>query len=181
MNKVSKWKSDIAPRAMQKIRVNSVLAGHCSAIPDGVHSYRVHDSFGGWVHSINMDTHKCSCRYWQLNDIPCQHAMACARQYGFQPATLVSDYYSKDKYIKTYEPLLECTRGPEMWNDYAGEKIEAPVMKSKRGRPKVKRYKCRDEIRRVSKTKTVLSRKGITKHCTICKSESHNKRTCPNK
>lgn len=181
LNKAAKWKGDIAPRAKLKIKVNSILARHCNAIPDGLGTFRVSDGLEGWVHKVKLNEGTCSCRYWELNGIPCPHVIACCPKAGLQPVDVVSDWYKKEKYLLTYEKPLECTRGPEMWVNYEGEKVEAPVMRCKPGRPRVNRFKCRDEIVKIPNGKAKLTKIGVTMHCGNCKSSTHNIRTFPTK
>lgn len=181
LNQALKWTTPLVPRAMQKLRVNSLLARHCTIVPGGKTAYRVHDHLRSYVHSIDMDAHKCSCRTWQLSGIPCQHALACVKQHGCKPEDLVSPYFTTEMYIKTYQDELECTRGPEMWSNYDGEKVEAPVMVCGPGRPRKTRFKCRGEVKKVGRNKTVMSRVGQKLRCSVCRSEMHTKRKCPHK
>lgn len=114
-----------------------------------------------------------------MNGIPCPHVIACCNRLKLKANQFVSDWYKKDKYLLTYDQALECHRGQEMWVNYQGKKLEAPVMRCRPGRPRRNRFKCRDEIQRVSKDKERLKRTGKIMHCRNCQSAGHNVRTCP--
>ncbi|GJV70741.1 zinc finger, PMZ-type containing protein [Tanacetum coccineum] len=61
--------------------------------PSGYREFEVRKLNAGF--GVNLETHKCTCRLWDLTGIPCIHGVAAYAYLMKDPAEGVSDFYSK--------------------------------------------------------------------------------------
>ncbi|GAB4853387.1 hypothetical protein Ancab_040603 [Ancistrocladus abbreviatus] len=123
---------------------------------------------------VNIGTHSCSCRHWQLYGIPCSHAVAallsCKKDaYEFtEKCFTVSSYrqsYSKD--IHSIPGKLEWKATTEATMDEENLVVLPPKFRRPPGRPEKKRICVED-----------LNREKHTVHCSRCNQTGHYKTTC---
>ncbi len=88
----------------------------------------------------------------------------------------ISHWYKKEKFVATYRHIIQLILGEDFWQDSRLGKVLPPIQRATLGRPRTKRKKSRNELK---KENTKLSRDGHTMYCTICKCVDHNKRICP--
>ncbi|XP_042056225.1 uncharacterized protein LOC121800790 [Salvia splendens] len=103
---------------------------------NGEDSYQVSGPSGQYV--VNMRKFTCSCRLWQLNRIPCTHAIATINKNGKDVADYVSCYYLRSTMTLLYENVLYPINGMDNWpkNSEVGFELAPPRTKRQRGRPK---------------------------------------------
>ncbi|KAL4367700.1 hypothetical protein GQ457_05G026960 [Hibiscus cannabinus] len=106
------WRTNIAPRALQKLERNMENSTHCRLVWNGD---------GGFE----------------------------------KPETYISEWYSKDKYLASYNHILQPVRGKKFWS-----KGLSPILP-----PKVKKLNSGK-----------YTRAGIKITCSVCKAIGHNKR-----
>ena len=53
-------------------------------------------------HTVDLESHKCSCRKWQLTGKPCNHALAWICANRGKIADYVHDYYSVQRFKAAY-------------------------------------------------------------------------------
>lgn len=82
-------------------------------------------------------------------------------------------------YTAAYENPIQCTRGPEVWKKFDGEKMEPPVFRRRPGRLAKNRRKSKGEVRKLGNNGAFLSRQGQVQHCSHCRSEAHTINRCP--
>ncbi|KAL8533394.1 hypothetical protein ACS0TY_009687 [Phlomoides rotata] len=51
---------------------------------------------------VSLSEQECDCGQWNLNGLPCSHALAMCRQYVVDPTGFVPECYSKNEYALTY-------------------------------------------------------------------------------
>ena len=87
--------------------------------------------------TVNLEERSCDCRMYDLTGIPCAHAVAAIHDRRMQPLHFVSHYYTREKYLQTYELALEALRGEDYWEVQEFETILPPDVPAKlRGRQK---------------------------------------------
>ncbi|KAJ7968367.1 Protein FAR1-RELATED SEQUENCE like [Quillaja saponaria] len=123
---------------------------------------------------VNIGTRCCSCRDWQLNGIPCSHAVAalisCRKDvYAFTEKCFTVDNYQKT-YAEVIYPIpekLEWRKTSETDMDDDVLAVRPPKFRRPPGRPEKKRICVED-----------LNREKHTVHCSRCNQTGHYKTTC---
>ncbi|XP_057765915.1 uncharacterized protein LOC130986503 [Salvia miltiorrhiza] len=167
------WKSVWSPSAMKTFEANKSDSVYCNVVWNGEYGYEVTDGLD--KHIVFIDTKTCTCRGWDLTGIPCSHAIASFFSSSLDPLLSISECYHRDTYAKTYEHLIQPLPGVKFWNVKAQDAIEPPQVEKKIGRPKKNRVRAAHE----PKKKHKLSRVGKKQHCSLCRSATHKKMTCP--
>ncbi|KAK8611887.1 hypothetical protein V6N13_131925 [Hibiscus sabdariffa] len=93
-----------------------------------------------------------------------------------KPEAYVSEWYSKEKYLASYNHFLQPVRGKKFWPKGLPS-ILPPKVKVQPGRPKKNRIKSKDEPKKVKAGK--YTRAGVKMTCSVCKTTGHNKQKCP--
>ncbi|KAL8156482.1 hypothetical protein AgCh_001542 [Apium graveolens] len=140
----------------------------------GGSTYSVTTTDGGHELVVDLVKKTCTCRKWELNGIPCYHACACIALRNETRDHYISEWYKKEMYLKLYNTTLDPIVGPDFWEDIPEPKPLPPNAKIPTGRPKKKRNTTND----VPKDPTQMSRKNTVVHCTYCKAQGHNWRSC---
>jgi len=131
----------------------------------------------GDVATVDLQRRMCTCRVFDLDKIPCPHAMAALRsQYGAHFGNQIyeysSSYYSVEKYIIAYCEEINPVPPEDSWIvplEILEREIPPPyVDPSKPGRRRTKRRRGVGESFPTRKNK-----------CSICKNIGHKRTTCP--
>ncbi|XP_028082628.1 uncharacterized protein LOC114283957 [Camellia sinensis] len=116
---------------------------------------------------VDVDRRTCSCFQWQINQLPCTHAMVAIRNSGRDLYDLVESFYHASTYRLSYASSITAIPTVEkpsfQLDDFA---IHPPVIKRPPGRPKKKRMLSRGE-------EVQLIRCGRCQRM-----GNHNKKTC---
>ncbi|KAL3502288.1 hypothetical protein ACH5RR_036737 [Cinchona calisaya] len=129
---------------------------------------------------VDLEKQVCDCRRWELTGIPCSLAVCCISLTGEEPESFVNQCYSKDAYVRAYEPAIEPMNGPNAWPNSKRDPIHAPKKLKLPGRPKKSRRREPDEQTSDPKGIKKLSRVGITlMTCLGCHQKGHTVRKCP--
>ncbi|XP_070006482.1 uncharacterized protein [Nicotiana sylvestris] len=114
---------------------------------------------------------KCSCGRFQLDELPCVHALAALRHKNETYENYCSPYYTKESVLRTYEIPVNPLPDESKWNvpqHISDEAVNPPTGEKRQpGRPQKKRYKTYDE----------LKSKKYKVPCGNCGGEGHNKRS----
>ncbi|KAK8574061.1 hypothetical protein V6N13_097055 [Hibiscus sabdariffa] len=86
---VNKWKTNITPRAQQKLEKNMELLVQCRLVWNGDGGFEV--THGENQHTVNLNTMQCTCREWELTGIPCCHAICAMYHDSKEPQTFISE------------------------------------------------------------------------------------------
>ncbi|KAK9044270.1 hypothetical protein V6N11_072583 [Hibiscus sabdariffa] len=168
------WRTNIAPRALQKLKRNMENSTHCRLVWNGDGGFEVNHL--GNQHTIDLKKLTGTCREWEINGIPCCHAICAMYHDSKKSETYISEWYSKDKYLASYNHILQPVRGKKFWSKGLSP-IQPSKVKVLPGRPKKNRRKDKDEPKKVNSGK--YTRAGIKITCSVCKATGHNKRKCP--
>ncbi|KAK8690163.1 hypothetical protein V6N13_088864 [Hibiscus sabdariffa] len=111
----SKWRTNISPKALEKLEHNMEQSTHCRLVWNGDGGFEV--QHGEDQHIVDVKQLKCTCRAWELSGIPCCHAICAMYQENKRPEDYVSNWYSKEKYLAAYnhgttQNFASSTTGP---------------------------------------------------------------------
>ncbi|XP_075103117.1 uncharacterized protein LOC142177941 [Nicotiana tabacum] len=136
---------------------------HIHTVLDGVKRY-----------IVCLENKKCSCGQFQLDELPCAHALAALRHKNETYENYCSPYYTRKSLLLTYEMPVNPLPDEGKWEvpQHILDEVVKPPAGDKRqpGRPHKERYKTFDEIKS----------KKYKVSCGNCEGEGHNKRTCKN-
>ena len=93
----------------------------------------------GIIALVNLDVCSCTCGQFDLNHIPCAHAISACRYYNIECYTLCSQYFTIKELLSSYSESIYPTRSEIDWiiPDDIRNKVVLPL-KTKRlvGRPR---------------------------------------------
>ncbi|KAL4361948.1 hypothetical protein GQ457_04G028810 [Hibiscus cannabinus] len=101
----SKSRTNISPKALEKLERNMEQSTHCRLVWNGDGGFEV--QHGEDQHIVDMKQLKCTCKAWKLSGIPCCHAICAMYQENKRPEDYVSNWYSKEKYLAAYNHVLQ--------------------------------------------------------------------------
>ncbi|XP_028944722.2 uncharacterized protein [Malus domestica] len=171
----AKWTQQVRPRILKIVEKNQMDGFNCFANYSGNGQYQVHTLLGS-MFVVDLERHTCSCRKWQLCGIPCPHAISAIARKEASPQVFVHSLYKRPAYDRCYEGYIAPMPGKEQWKRTGLRPIKPPFYHKQPGRPKGKRTKAPDEIK---KGPTKLRKYDVVMHCQTCGEEGHNKRRCP--
>lgn len=129
---------------------------------------------------VNIGTHSCSCRDWQLYGIPCSHAAAALISSRKDVNEFTEKYFTADSYRRTYSRQIHPIPCKIEWTKETDDQAQAqtqlddetlmvrpPKFRRPPGRPEKKRI-CIEEV---NKEKHIV-------HCSRCNQTGHYKTTC---
>ena len=145
--------------------------GFC-ATPSNRFVYEVDNEYER--HVVDLPRKACSCRLWDLNEIPCKHAVTIIYKNLEQPEEYVHPCYLKDAYKPTYKEIIPPLLGQNEWIKTGLPASIVPIVYKPPGRPPVLRKKGANESRNPNK----MSRMYKSIRCGNCKLEGHNSRGC---
>ena len=166
------WSGVICPKIKKLDKFTEWSAG-CMVKPAGNGLFHVTSGEFEATYTVDFPARTCDCRRWQLCGIPCHHAIACCRSERIDPETVVHNCYSIATYMEAYGFNLVPLRGRVFWEKTNGVQVHPPLYTKVMGRPKKNRRKAPEE--KFKKGATILSKHGVTMHCSICRKEGHNK------
>ena len=177
---MSRLTGELCPKIVAKLENNKKYSNACIATHAGELAYEIRCMYGEQF-VVNLRKRTCSCRRWDLNGIPCSHAISAINRLGEKPESFVDQCYSREAYLKAYEPVIFPLNGPNLWKKVSHQDILPPEAIKLPGRPKKARKKDAIETRTVREVQK-LSRAGrMTYKCRLCHAEGHNSRKCPTK
>ncbi|XP_040368975.1 uncharacterized protein LOC121051088 [Rosa chinensis] len=206
------WKCKVGPRVEKQLKKNAESSHEYRPVPSSLWRYEVQGRGVGCKsgvvaqQSVALDLRSCTCQRWDVSGLPCEHGIAGIYSKGMTPDDFVDPYYSKDMYMKAYEPVMHPITGVTEW-EKINRPIAPPLYRKQPGRPKTARTKEPGKVfskwvyvyavssilvSNLHKSLEFLVGEvapppGLTKlpkvyysqvTCGICKQKGHNKRTC---
>ena len=129
---------------------------------------------GKYTHTVNIEKKSCTCRAWNITGLPCPHGMTAIYHKKLNLEDSCSEWYKKDRFLKTYGNVLHPVRSNTLWTRTGMPCLKPPDFKKKVGRPQ----RCRRKDPEEPKSSGKLSRKGIAMKCSKCHQFGHNKVGC---
>jgi hypothetical protein len=101
----------------------------------------------GFRFVVNLVDRTCSCKQWQVSDIPCKHALAFITALPNAPINKYVDFcYSIEKFRVAYSALIPAIPDKTQWpKSTHGFFMYGPLLKPVAGRHKTKRHKGRSD------------------------------------
>jgi hypothetical protein len=173
-SRVAKWTGFVCPNIFRKLKLNIELSGRCYVLWNGEDGFEVQEN-GDRKYLVKLQQRECSCRYWQLSGLPCQHAISAIYKASGRIEDFIAPCYSIQAYKDTYQHVLYPVEGPENWPISSMPRPAPPAYVKLPGRPKTERRREQGEEPKGKK----LSRVGIKMSCSSCGKNDHNIRRCP--
>lgn len=172
---------EVCPRIMERIeKYTEQAAGYCCMYA-GNGKFQINCS-GGEQFVVDLQAKTCACRKWDLTGIPCSHAIRAISDNGDNVENWLSHWYTREAYLKAYDPVINPINGPGMWPRTNLPPTLPPHYNIYPGRPKKPRRKGLDSpIKKNKNGADKLSRavgKGQNK-CGHCKVQGHSRKSCP--
>lgn len=166
------WYSILAPFAESRMMEARSLASTYQVLRSDAVEFEVISDERSNI--VNIGTHCCSCRDWQLFGIPCSHAVAALISSKKDVYEFTERYFTADSYRETYSEEMHPIPGKIEWKKEAviptGDNervVRPPKCRRPPGRPEKKRLCVED-----------LNREKHTVHCSRCNQTGHYKTTC---
>ncbi|GLT47586.1 hypothetical protein SLA2020_212730 [Shorea laevis] len=171
-SKANSWFSVLVPSAEKRMAEAINLAATYQVLRSDEVEFEVISAERSDI--VNIGTHCCSCRDWQLYGIPCSHAVAalisCRKDvYAFTEKCFTVASY-RDMYAEEIHPIPEKVEWKKLGEVHMGDDaqvVRPPKFRRPPGRPEKKRI-CMEDI----------SREKHTVHCSRCNQTGHYKTTC---
>jgi hypothetical protein len=168
--KSSSWCSVLAPSAESRMIEAISLASTYQVLRSDEVEFEVLSADRSDI--VNIGSHSCSCRHWQLYGIPCSHAVAalisCRKDvYAYARCFTVASY--KETYAEAIHPIPSKVEWGKTDESTVGGDVvvvRPPKFRRPPGRPE-KRI-CLEDI----------NREKHTVHCSRCNQTGHYKTTC---
>jgi hypothetical protein len=97
-------------------------------------------SFSGNNYVVDLTKSTCTCGRFQVNDIPCGHAIACLRVLNQAPREHIPEFFSLEHYYYTYEKNVQPVDVTAL-EAQATDNCLPPILKRGRGRPRTRRIR----------------------------------------
>ncbi|KAL0749115.1 hypothetical protein Bca101_031118 [Brassica carinata] len=129
---------------------------------------------GESLNVVNLVERKCTCRRFDVEKLPCVHAIAAAEERNVSRISLYSPYYKSAYLVSAYaESVMPVDSALPVPDNVANVQCFPPFIRQQPGRPKKNRMKSALEVALANKR----PRKEHT--CSRCRQSGHNAITCP--
>ncbi|XP_060211919.1 uncharacterized protein LOC132639491 [Lycium barbarum] len=155
----------------QLLSINECKSLRMTVEPSIEYVYTINDEARRFI--IDLKKKTCSCRMFQMDEIPCPHAWAVLKSKSLMPDEYCSDLFKPKTVIKTYDVPVDPLPDESEWNipkHICDEVVLPPRYKRPPGRPKKKRDKPFME--------TMIGKRRNA--CSTCGRLGHNRRSCSN-
>ncbi|KAM1353374.1 hypothetical protein PS1_033236 [Malus domestica] len=128
-------KGAICPKIQGKLEKNKTLSRIFRPVYCGNGVFQVEDSLVD-QHSVNLWTKTCSCKRWELNGIPCMHAISAIFHNPQQTEEFVDQCYTPYAYLRAYSPIIYPVKGMKYWPKVNQTPVLPPMVKKQPWRTK---------------------------------------------
>jgi len=136
-NFIEKFKDGFGPNIWKKINHNMEESGNYYVDSNGDDGFEVHlDEDTSWIMSLEKST--CTCRMWELNGIPCAHAVCVIvnETNTLDVRGFVSKWYTQEMFEMAYMDPIKPVYCMRFWPRLAVTPIKPPSFTKFPGRPK---------------------------------------------
>ncbi|KAH6820367.1 hypothetical protein C2S53_017209 [Perilla frutescens var. hirtella] len=119
---------------------------------------------------VDLHQKSCKCREFQLDLMPCSHAVAAIMKNGESILDYVSSYYTTDNWRETYEGSVRSLPHRDDWvvpAHIAQQKVTPLIVSRRRRHP--------------SGAEAANRRRRGPRKCSICRDPNHTRNNCPNR
>ncbi|KAK8628151.1 hypothetical protein V6N13_063863 [Hibiscus sabdariffa] len=133
-HKCQKWEGLLCPKIAKLVENHKAASAYCHVTWNGQNGFEVYCNGNTFV--VDLQGHKCTCRYWDLTGIPCSHSI-CVILFNYEPLErYVDEEYRKENYQSLYHYALPTIPSEAFWKDTKMVPLEPPVKRKLPGRPK---------------------------------------------
>lgn len=126
------------PKALTIMEKRKRSLKWCSPLSNGRGIYEVDHGKHKYIVHVRDKT-SCTCREYDVSGIPCCHII-CAMWAEYKetklPETVISEWYSVEKWKLCYSSLLFPVNGMELWETHSDVVVMPPPHRIMPGRPK---------------------------------------------
>ncbi|XP_056852680.1 uncharacterized protein LOC108830060 [Raphanus sativus] len=136
-------------RGVEKLLHDRVTAARDLTVQriDDHHTEVKHGSSGESLHVVNLVERKCTCRRFELEKLPCVHAIAAAEYMNVSRISLCSPYYTSNYLVSAYtESVMPVDSAQTVPEIVANQPCLSPTVRQPPGRPKKNRMKSALEV-----------------------------------
>ncbi|RVW93927.1 hypothetical protein CK203_028168 [Vitis vinifera] len=133
-----------------------------------INSKECNVNYAGISAQVNLDTRSCTCRQFDLDHIPCAHAITAYRFYNISCYTLCSKHFTTKALLSSYSECIYPTGNEIDWvvpNHIRDKVVLPPKTRRPTGRPRKVRIPSGGEGKHTSR-------------CSRCGQYGHNRKTC---
>ena len=94
----------VCPKIQRKLVKLEVDSRTCHVTLVGRGEYEV--IAGRTTFTVNLNTHQCNYRVWEISEIPCRYSIRCILRERKQLEDFVDSAYTIDKYMSTYDGII---------------------------------------------------------------------------
>lgn len=134
---IGKWDEEFYPKATGKLEDNKLQHKFWAPIYNGDGGFEVKNGDDGYV--VDFKTLTCSCRHWEINGIPCPHAVSAIYYMKDEPEKFMSKWYMIEVTKSAYGHYLKPLNGEKLWRRTPYDKFLPPRCRRMPGRPKKQR------------------------------------------
>nr|XP_009599257.1 uncharacterized protein LOC104094939 [Nicotiana tomentosiformis] len=101
-------------------------------------TYHIHTVIDGVKRFIVcLQNKRCSCGQFQLDELPCAHALAALRHRNEYYENYYSPYYTRESLLQTYEMPVDPLPDESKWNvsQHISEEVVMPA--TRKGQPRI--------------------------------------------
>ncbi|XP_073138161.1 uncharacterized protein [Henckelia pumila] len=174
---MERYIGQICPNILKKINKNQKFSKNFYALYSGENEYQVQClSVHGVLtqHVVDLMKNICTCGMFQLCGFPCSHACTAIGHSRRNLEDFVLKFYTKDEYLKVYSYMIHVIPGKIDFCKTPWQQLNAPIYKSKKGRPQKKRKRQADEGSSVSTRKGPSGNQDAAETATIGSMPSNN-------
>ncbi|XP_048609908.1 uncharacterized protein LOC125585241 [Brassica napus] len=171
-----KWDTIVTPITLALLEKARIAKKYCSTLRSSSSLYEVNECDNGYT--VNLATHQCACRRWDLTGIPCKHDVCVFDDNQEDPVKYTSEYYYTHKMKKTYNENIKPVNGENLWKRLGKPSIGIPELRKPRGRPRTRerRKEPFEDLENAGKS----TRHGRVPKCSRCLQMGHIKSGCKN-
>ncbi|XP_074265891.1 uncharacterized protein LOC141588344 [Silene latifolia] len=159
----------ICPNIMNELKVLKKDSRTCLAYRSGRGEFEVHDGRTTKLH-VSLNKRTCACGLWEINGIPCKHAIRAILSAKRDPVDYVSEWYSVRRYKEAYGMSINPIPDSEQWPMFDVPCLEPPTLRRSIGRPSRNRRREPGEQRKGKRSTSIK--------CAKCQCFGHNSKTC---
>jgi len=157
-------------------RINGVYSAPKVQMSDEQHGTMT--SFSGAEFLVDPVACTCTCERYQINNIPCGHAVACIVKLQKEPCDYIPGIFSLQEYLQTYNRNVLPVNTTEL---EVSLHCRPPTLNRPRGRPKERRIRKEEKQRKRFQQQTTGFLGDITsciRHFSGCGKTGYNITIC---
>ena len=130
------WKGVVPPSVQAAIDKAGRESRNLNIIFEDEKEYEIWDENKTKAVVVKLNDFWCQCGSWQINGIPCKHAMRYINSERYDSAAYVHLSLTKEAYLQTYTSMIHLIPNEALWPKVDFDHGMTPIIKRKPGRPR---------------------------------------------